>query len=76
MQTYEIEAHEDGTRAITCLVCGMKSYMIDDIKERYCGNCNQFHDVMESEKTPIKTLDEWDKIKGRRYGQNMGRRYS
>lgn len=29
---------------ITCPQCGMTSYSLNDVRERYCGNCHQFHD--------------------------------
>lgn len=32
---------------IACPKCGMVSYNPNDILERYCGNCHQFHDQME-----------------------------
>lgn len=35
---------ERTTESITCPKCGMTSYNPNDIKHRYCGNCNQFHD--------------------------------
>jgi hypothetical protein len=33
---------------ITCLVCGMTSWNPNDVKYKYCGNCHQFHDIMEA----------------------------
>jgi len=32
--------------SITCPTCGMVSYNHNDIRERYCGHCHQFHDEM------------------------------
>jgi hypothetical protein len=32
-----------GTRAITCLCCGLGSSNPNDIKLRYCGFCKEFH---------------------------------
>lgn len=32
--------------SIKCPQCGMVSYNPHDIRERYCGNCHQFHDFM------------------------------
>jgi len=37
---------EDGP-SIECPKCGMESYHAKDIQHRYCGNCHQFHDMME-----------------------------
>ena len=38
---------EELTReSITCPRCAMTSYNANDIRERYCGNCHQFHDEM------------------------------
>lgn len=34
--------------SITCPKCEMTSYHPDDIKNRYCGNCHQFHDDMKT----------------------------
>lgn len=31
------------TASITCPLCGMRSYHPEDVKHRYCGNCNAFH---------------------------------
>lgn len=33
---------------ITCPQCGLTSYNPSDVKYRYCGNCHQFHDMMEA----------------------------
>jgi hypothetical protein len=30
------------TPSITCLHCGMTSYNINDVRNRYCGNCHIF----------------------------------
>lgn len=37
---------------IKCPKCEMKSYHPDDIKYKYCGNCNEWHEFMylENEK--------------------------
>lgn len=43
----------DDLTAITCHVCGRTSYNIQDVRERYCGFCHQFHDVSEEKKTRI-----------------------
>jgi hypothetical protein len=32
--------------SITCPVCGRTSYNPNDVVQRYCGNCHQFHDNM------------------------------
>jgi len=36
--------------AIKCLVCGMVSYNKNDIEQKYCGNCHQFHDIMMAQR--------------------------
>jgi len=30
--------------SITCFRCGMTSYNENDRRERYCGNCHEFHE--------------------------------
>jgi len=37
-------------RAIKCLTCGMTSWSPSDVKFRYCGNCEVFHDDAEAYK--------------------------
>ncbi len=32
----------DGT-AIKCLICGLISYHLDDVKNKYCDHCKLFH---------------------------------
>lgn len=34
----------DDPPAIQCLMCGLTSYHPEDVKHRYCGKCNVFHD--------------------------------
>jgi len=48
MKTYEILDTPHG-KAIKCLVCGMTSYYIEDVRHLFCGKCNKFHDDMERE---------------------------
>lgn len=33
-------------RSITCPQCGLTSYNPNDIRERYCGRCHQWHEQM------------------------------
>jgi ribosomal protein L37E len=33
--------------SITCVRCGLKSYNINDVVQRYCGNCHRFHEESE-----------------------------
>jgi ribosomal protein L37E len=40
-KTYEIL--EQG-RAIRCLRCGLVSWNVHDIDNRYCGHCHVFHE--------------------------------
>lgn len=42
--TFEIL--EDG-HAIRCRVCGMTSHNSEDVAYRYCGNCKQYHAMVE-----------------------------
>lgn len=30
--------------SIICLSCGMQSYNLNDIENRYCGKCHKFHE--------------------------------
>lgn len=46
-QTYEIA--DDG-RAIKCLKCNRTSWHPEDVKQRYCGHCHEFHDRPEVDK--------------------------
>lgn len=32
--------------SIRCPQCGLTSYNPNDVRERYCGNCHQYHDTM------------------------------
>jgi hypothetical protein len=34
----------DGGLAIKCLICGLISYNLNDVYNRYCGYCRIFHD--------------------------------
>jgi hypothetical protein len=34
----------DGGKGIRCLRCGRTSFHPIDVRERYCVNCNVFHD--------------------------------
>lgn len=40
MKGYSIAC--DG-KSIKCLECGMTSYNLIDVEEKYCSNCNIFH---------------------------------
>lgn len=40
-KTYAIVA--DG-KAIKCLTCGRTSWHPEDVKNKYCGNCREFHE--------------------------------
>jgi hypothetical protein len=45
VKTYEIVASPDGERAgIKCLDCKLTSWNANDVKEKYCGNCHEFHE--------------------------------
>jgi ribosomal protein L37E len=34
----------DDGQSITCHACGRTSHNPNDVKERYCGHCNVFHE--------------------------------
>jgi len=43
-ETYNLVRHEPTKSAgIACLRCGKVSYNPQDIENRYCGFCHQFH---------------------------------
>lgn len=44
IKTYELLEDDAGTKSIRCLVCEMESWNANDIKELYCGACDQFHE--------------------------------
>lgn len=48
MPTYEIGKNVGGETFIACRICQMRSYNRNDIEQRYCGSCHQFHDIMEA----------------------------
>jgi len=45
-ETFEI-VKIGGQKGIRCLICGMISYNENDIKNEYCGNCHQFHNIFK-----------------------------
>lgn len=34
-----------GARSIVCKKCNVRSYNLNDVKEKYCGFCKVFHDA-------------------------------
>lgn len=38
------EARPNRYASITCPRCGKTSYNLNDVRQRYCGNCHWFHD--------------------------------
>ncbi|MDB4278246.1 hypothetical protein N9917_01450 [Deltaproteobacteria bacterium] len=60
--TYQIILNDDGVgHAIKCLVCDMTSYHPEDMRQRYCGKCHQFHDDLRKyAKTPRFSAGLWD----------------
>lgn len=44
MKTYLIA---DDDQSILCLVCCSRSWSLQDIAHRYCGNCHQYHTALE-----------------------------
>lgn len=43
--------------SIQCPSCGRVSFNLNDIRERYCGNCSQYHDTMLQIATPEPVTD-------------------
>jgi hypothetical protein len=41
--TYETGLDPDDEAFILCHVCGFRSYSVDDIEQRFCGNCRLYH---------------------------------
>jgi hypothetical protein len=41
---------------IVCPQCGARSYHPQDVSERYCGHCHQFHAEMRVGSTPKESL--------------------
>jgi len=35
---------------IRCRICNTASYHPEDIKQRYCGTCRQFHEIMRTQR--------------------------
>jgi hypothetical protein len=55
--TYVIGAYG---KCITCLDCGLTSWNPNDVAERYCGGCHEFHDDKETK--PLRAenrFPEW-----------------
>lgn len=44
--TYQI-GKENGQNYIQCLICKAKSFHPEDINQRYCGKCHQYHPIAE-----------------------------
>lgn len=40
--------------SITCKICGLTSYNVNDVVLRYCARCHRFHDDL-NEKTESKS---------------------
>lgn len=57
MRTFEIIPGQPG---IKCLTCGMVSYNTNDIKYRYCGNCQRFHTLPHKKGFGIYHWDTFD----------------
>ncbi|MFW5941909.1 MAG: hypothetical protein ACOCXI_08920 [Chloroflexota bacterium] len=48
LRTYEI-GRRAGAVGIVCLCCGLGSAHPQDVRQRYCGFCNAFHDDVPEE---------------------------
>jgi hypothetical protein len=42
----------NGGKTITCLDCGLTSWSENDVRERYCPVCREFHDDKEMKARP------------------------
>lgn len=42
----DLELVDTDAESIRCPQCGWVSYNPNDVRERYCGHCHQYHDVM------------------------------
>ena len=51
-KSYKIKTYAIKKDHIECLICGSKSYNINDKKNLYCGKCKKFHELEE-----MKTID-------------------
>ncbi len=45
-------------RGIKCLICDRVSWNQNDVKEKYCGACHQYHDVMGKEGWRMQRIRE------------------
>lgn len=45
-RTYLFGTNRNGEHWIRCTVCNMQSYHPQDIRQRYCGQCHQFHQMI------------------------------
>jgi hypothetical protein len=60
--TYQIV---EGGKAIKCLRCEMTSWHPEDVRHRYCGNCNVFHeDLMLQERLTGRTVPTHPRLRG------------
>jgi len=47
-ETYKIiEDTKSNLKGIKCLVCGLTSWNENDVEQKYCGCCNQFHNILQ-----------------------------
>jgi hypothetical protein len=49
--TYQLVKTGKGYLGIKCLICGLVSYNLNDIRQRYCGQCHRFHEDPVPEST-------------------------
>jgi hypothetical protein len=45
IQRFLQESTNKEVTSITCKKCNMESWHPEDVKRKYCGNCNKFHEV-------------------------------
>jgi hypothetical protein len=41
---YLIITRPNGAQGILCMTCGRASWHLEDVRQRYCGNCHVFHE--------------------------------
>ncbi len=53
--------------SVTCPECKKTSFHPEDVKQKYCGNCHEFHDFLKMKKTlipedKISYTDAWHQL--------------
>lgn len=45
-RTYTLGVGKHGQHFIRCHICASISYHPEDIRQKYCGTCHQFHEIL------------------------------